>query len=197
MKIYFITKKDLAAEKTYNNLDISVTEALEYRRNRFDGVAKCTKNETLETIMERIVNKEVHRLVIVDNENRVLGIVSLSDILTYIIITQTQEQSAPSSSSTSSNDPNRTASLTQAFGLTRLSSVVNPTTDQPMMTGSGFGINSNKLITTSSSSINNESNSRTASPQSAMATINQPQMMSSMDNAIFEDDPMETETIVK
>ena len=53
-------KKDLAAEKTYNNLELSVTQALEYRRNRFDGVASCTKNETLGAIMERIVNKEVN-----------------------------------------------------------------------------------------------------------------------------------------
>lgn len=49
----------MAAEKTYNNLDISVIDALDYRRNRFDGVSSCTKNESLGTIMERIVNKEV------------------------------------------------------------------------------------------------------------------------------------------
>lgn len=51
--------QDLAAEKTYTNLDISVIEALDYRRNRFDGVASCLKTESLGTIMERIVNKEV------------------------------------------------------------------------------------------------------------------------------------------
>jgi hypothetical protein len=36
-----------------------VIEALDYRRNKFDGVSKCKKNELLGTIMERIVNKEV------------------------------------------------------------------------------------------------------------------------------------------
>jgi len=62
--IKFFGLKDLAAEKTYNNLDVTVLEALEYRRNRFDGVASCTKNETLGAIMERIVNKEVNEKII-------------------------------------------------------------------------------------------------------------------------------------
>lgn len=51
--------KDLAAEKTYTNLNITVTQALQYRKNRFEGVASCMKHESLATIMERIVNKEV------------------------------------------------------------------------------------------------------------------------------------------
>ena len=55
--------QDLAAEKTYTNLDISVIEALDYRRNRFDGVASCLKTESLGTIMERIVNKEVSQSI--------------------------------------------------------------------------------------------------------------------------------------
>lgn len=79
---------DLAAEKTYNNLNIPVIEALQYRKNRFEGVASCMKHESLAAIMERIVSKEVHRLVIVDENNCVLGIISLSDILSYIVLKQ-------------------------------------------------------------------------------------------------------------
>lgn len=33
-----------------------------------------------------IVKAEVHRLVVVDNENRVTGIISLSDILRHLIL---------------------------------------------------------------------------------------------------------------
>jgi 5'-AMP-activated protein kinase regulatory gamma subunit len=55
----WIQFKDLAAEKTYNNLNIPVIEALQYRKNRFEGVASCMKHESLATIMERIVSKEV------------------------------------------------------------------------------------------------------------------------------------------
>jgi predicted transcriptional regulator len=106
--------KDLAAQKTYTNLDVTVTEALQYRSGRFSGVASCTRDESLATIMERIVRKEVHRLVVVDAERRVTGIVSLSDILTFIVLHQ---QSATT-----------TASLTTAFGLTRLSHHLGPST---------------------------------------------------------------------
>ncbi|XP_063106841.1 5'-AMP-activated protein kinase subunit gamma-2 isoform X8 [Cavia porcellus] len=49
---------NLAAEKTYNNLDITVTQALQHRSQYFEGVVKCSKLETLETIVDRIVRAE-------------------------------------------------------------------------------------------------------------------------------------------
>lgn len=51
--------QNLAAEKTYNNLDITVTQALLHRSQYFEGVVKCSKLETLETIVDRIVRAEV------------------------------------------------------------------------------------------------------------------------------------------
>ncbi|NXG53136.1 AAKG1 kinase, partial [Psilopogon haemacephalus] len=39
---------NLAAEKTYNNLDVTVTRALQHRSHYFEGVLKCYKHETLE-----------------------------------------------------------------------------------------------------------------------------------------------------
>ncbi|XP_077480529.1 5'-AMP-activated protein kinase subunit gamma-2-like isoform X5 [Stigmatopora argus] len=79
---------NLAAEKTYNDLEASVTRALGNRSRRyFEGLVKCHKTETLETIVDRIVKAEVHRLVAVDQESRVVGIVSLSDILQALIRT--------------------------------------------------------------------------------------------------------------
>ncbi|XP_064343266.1 5'-AMP-activated protein kinase subunit gamma-2 isoform X8 [Camelus dromedarius] len=50
---------NLAAEKTYNNLDITVTQALQHRSQYFEGVVKCSKLEILETIVDRIVRAEV------------------------------------------------------------------------------------------------------------------------------------------
>ncbi|XP_029979454.1 5'-AMP-activated protein kinase subunit gamma-2-like isoform X2 [Sphaeramia orbicularis] len=78
---------NLAAEKTYNNLDVTVTQALRHRSQYFEGVMKCNKLETLETIVDRIVKAEVHRLVVVDEEARIIGIVSLSDILQALVLT--------------------------------------------------------------------------------------------------------------
>uniref|UniRef100_A0A8C9W2Y5 Protein kinase, AMP-activated, gamma 2 non-catalytic subunit a n=1 Tax=Scleropages formosus TaxID=113540 RepID=A0A8C9W2Y5_SCLFO len=77
---------NLAAEKTYNNLDLSVTQALQHRSQYFEGVVKCNRLETLETIVDRIVQAEVHRLVVVDQNESIVGIVSLSDILQALVL---------------------------------------------------------------------------------------------------------------
>lgn len=77
---------NLAAEKTYNNLDITLGEANEYRNDWFEGVQSCKLNETLFEIMEKIVRAEVHRLVVIDDEDKVIGIVSLSDLLNYLVL---------------------------------------------------------------------------------------------------------------
>lgn len=56
--------QNLAAEKTYNNLDITVTQALQHRSQYFEGVVKCSMLETLETIVDRIVKAEVSSLFV-------------------------------------------------------------------------------------------------------------------------------------
>ncbi|XP_070842728.1 5'-AMP-activated protein kinase subunit gamma-1-like isoform X6 [Chaetodon trifascialis] len=100
---------NLAAEKTYNNLDVTVTQALRHRSQYFEGVMKCNKLETLETIVDRIVKAEVHRLVVVDEESRIIGIVSLSDILQALVLTPAglgRKESLPSQlTSLDSGDP--------------------------------------------------------------------------------------------
>ncbi|XP_016344728.1 5'-AMP-activated protein kinase subunit gamma-1-like [Sinocyclocheilus anshuiensis] len=50
---------NLAAEKTYNNLDITVTKALQHRSQYFEGVLTCRANETLEAIINRLVEAEL------------------------------------------------------------------------------------------------------------------------------------------
>uniref|UniRef100_A0A4Y0BQ57 CBS domain-containing protein n=1 Tax=Anopheles funestus TaxID=62324 RepID=A0A4Y0BQ57_ANOFN len=77
---------NLAAEKTYNDLDVSLKKANEHRNAWFEGVHHCSLDETLYTIMERIVRVEVHRLVVVDELKKVIGIISLSDILLYLVL---------------------------------------------------------------------------------------------------------------
>ncbi|XP_006636880.2 5'-AMP-activated protein kinase subunit gamma-1 isoform X2 [Lepisosteus oculatus] len=77
---------NLAALKTYNNLDMRVKEALQARSHCFEGVLKCYPYETLETIIDRIAKAEVHRLVLVDDDDVVRGIVSLSDLLQALVL---------------------------------------------------------------------------------------------------------------
>ncbi|KAL1116470.1 hypothetical protein AAG570_004943 [Ranatra chinensis] len=77
---------NLAAEKTYDNLDVSLKKANEHRNDWFEGVHKCSMDDTLFAILERIVRAEVHRLVVTDDDDQVIGILSLSDLLQYLVL---------------------------------------------------------------------------------------------------------------
>lgn len=69
----------------YTDLSLSVGEALMRRAEDFEGVHTCTINDRLDTIMETIRRSRLHRLFVVDEEGKLKGIVSLSDILKYIL----------------------------------------------------------------------------------------------------------------
>ncbi|XP_074032736.1 SNF4/AMP-activated protein kinase gamma subunit [Leptinotarsa decemlineata] len=84
---------NLAAEKTYNDLDVSLKKANEHRNEWFEGVHKCKLNETLYSIMEKIMKAEVHRLVVVDDDDKVIGILSLSDLLLYLVMRPSDHES--------------------------------------------------------------------------------------------------------
>ncbi|KAE8581386.1 hypothetical protein XENTR_v10024774 [Xenopus tropicalis] len=77
----------LAAQKIYNNLDISVRDALRLRSLSIEGVLMCYPHESLEVVIDRIVREQIHRLVLVDEDHRPRGIVSLSDILQALVLT--------------------------------------------------------------------------------------------------------------
>jgi len=76
---------NLAAEKSYQHLDISLEDATSHKNEFFDGVHTCTADESLYAVIERLVKTEVNRLVIVDKEERVKGIVTVSDIIFHLI----------------------------------------------------------------------------------------------------------------
>jgi predicted transcriptional regulator len=69
---------------------MTIKEALSFRKERLENVAKCYKHESLFVCMERIVKAEVHRIVVVDNDEHVIGVLSLSDLLHYIVIRPTK-----------------------------------------------------------------------------------------------------------
>ncbi|CAD5117877.1 DgyrCDS6621 [Dimorphilus gyrociliatus] len=85
---------NLAAEKTYNNLGMSVKEAMKKRRGEesgFEGVVTCVKQDCLRVILNRIVEAEVHRLVVVNEHKHVVGVISLSDILSFLVLREPEE----------------------------------------------------------------------------------------------------------
>lgn len=76
---------NLAAEKSYANLDITLEDATSHKSEFFDGVHTCTAEESLYTVIERLVKTDVARLVLVDEMERVKGIVTVSDIICFLI----------------------------------------------------------------------------------------------------------------
>lgn len=51
--------QNLAAQKNYNNLNMTMREAVASRACCVEGVLKCYRYETLETIIDRIAKAEV------------------------------------------------------------------------------------------------------------------------------------------
>ncbi|KAG7913123.1 hypothetical protein KL907_000068 [Ogataea polymorpha] len=69
----------------YADLSLSVGEALMKRSDDFEGVYTCTLKDNLCVILETIRKSRLHRLFLVDDEGRLVGVLTLSDILKYIL----------------------------------------------------------------------------------------------------------------
>lgn len=70
----------------YESLQLSVGEALNKRPDEYPGIYTCSLEDGLDTIFETIRKSRVHRLMVIDNDNCLKGILSLSDILQYILL---------------------------------------------------------------------------------------------------------------
>lgn len=72
----------------YTDLDLSVGDALLRRPDDFEGVHTCTLNDRLSTIMDTIRKSRLHRLFVVDGEGKLVSVVTLRDILTYLLFAE-------------------------------------------------------------------------------------------------------------
>ncbi|ROW09178.1 hypothetical protein VPNG_05693 [Cytospora leucostoma] len=70
----------------YDELSSTVGDALCRRSDEFQGIYTCTEEDRLDSIFDTVRKSRVHRLIVVDDENRLRGIISLSDILKYVLI---------------------------------------------------------------------------------------------------------------
>ncbi|KAJ4306498.1 AMP-activated serine/threonine-protein kinase regulatory subunit [Collariella sp. IMI 366227] len=70
----------------YDELASSVGEALSNRAEEFPGIYTCNEDDRLDAIFDTIRRSRVHRLIVVDDDNRLRGILSLSDILKYVLL---------------------------------------------------------------------------------------------------------------
>ncbi|KAL1737375.1 hypothetical protein EV714DRAFT_241399 [Schizophyllum commune] len=78
----------------FQGLSLTVREALNQRAKDFPGVVICTASDSLDKLLQLIKRRRVHRLVVVEGEEeerrggkkgRLLGIITLSDVLRYIV----------------------------------------------------------------------------------------------------------------
>lgn len=70
----------------YDELELNVGEALQKRPEDFPGIYTCSIDDRLDAIFDTIRKSRVHRLTVVDEDNRLKGVLSLSDILEYVLL---------------------------------------------------------------------------------------------------------------
>ncbi|KAI5815510.1 hypothetical protein BZA77DRAFT_76998 [Pyronema omphalodes] len=70
---------------SYQDLALTVGEALLKRPDDFSGVHTCSMNDSLDAIFETVRRSRVHRLMVIDANKTLKGVLTLSDILQYIL----------------------------------------------------------------------------------------------------------------
>lgn len=70
----------------YDDLTLSVGDALSKRAEDFPGIYTCTEEDRLDSIFDTIRKSRVHRFVVIDDAKVLKGVISLSDILHYVLL---------------------------------------------------------------------------------------------------------------
>ncbi|KAB5575744.1 putative nuclear protein SNF4 [Coniochaeta sp. 2T2.1] len=70
----------------YDALSSTIGEALSKRQEDFPGIYTCTEEDRLDSIFDTIRKSRVHRLVVIDDDSNLRGMISLSDILKYVLL---------------------------------------------------------------------------------------------------------------
>jgi len=83
--INIFSKFDVFNLESFADLEVSVEDATKFRMY-FDRVYTCKGSDSVLAVMEKLVSANVNRLVIVDHENRVTGIVTVSDMIDFLVL---------------------------------------------------------------------------------------------------------------
>lgn len=70
----------------YEELDGTVGDALCKRPEDSPGIYTCSEGDRLDSLFDTIRKSRVHRLIVVDDDNKLKGVISLSDILKYVLL---------------------------------------------------------------------------------------------------------------
>ncbi len=83
---------------TYDELGATVGDALTPpRRGLPPASTPAPRTTRLDSIFETVRKSRVHRLIVVDDEMRLKGVISLSDILKYVLLHGEEEDRVPDS----------------------------------------------------------------------------------------------------
>lgn len=69
----------------YEELSGTIGEALCKRPDDSPGIYTCSEHDRLGAVFDTIRKSRVHRLIVVDDDNRLKGVIALSDILKYVL----------------------------------------------------------------------------------------------------------------
>ena len=70
----------------YEDLDGTVGDALCKRPEESPGIYVCGEHDRLESLFETVRKSRIHRLIVMDDDGKLKGIISLSDILKYVLL---------------------------------------------------------------------------------------------------------------
>ncbi|CAF1527636.1 unnamed protein product [Rotaria sordida] len=78
----------LAATRTYANLDVPLCDILDsIHDHSTHQLITCQMTDHLFKLMDKFVTREVHRLIIVDDDQHIIGILSISDLMRFFVAT--------------------------------------------------------------------------------------------------------------
>ena len=86
--INIYSKFDVFNLESFADLEITLEEATKLRLY-FDGVYSCRGSDSVLEVMTNLVRRNVNRLVIVDDEEKVKGIVTVSDMIDFLVLRNT------------------------------------------------------------------------------------------------------------
>ncbi|KXJ92922.1 hypothetical protein Micbo1qcDRAFT_194255 [Microdochium bolleyi] len=69
----------------YDELKSTVGEALSKRADDFPGIYTCQEDDRLDSLFTTLRQSRVHRIIVIDEGMHLKGIISLSDILKYVL----------------------------------------------------------------------------------------------------------------
>ncbi|CAO2651975.1 Nn.00g002580.m01.CDS01 [Neocucurbitaria sp. VM-36] len=70
----------------YDDLNLTVGDALLKRSDDFPGIFTCSLNDNMSTIYDTIRRSRVHRFIVIDEESKLQGVVTLSDVLEHTLL---------------------------------------------------------------------------------------------------------------